>query len=34
MPYDRDMKGRQFIRKLRRAGVEIDTKRAKAGMCA
>ena len=23
------MKGRQFIRKLRRAGVEIDTKRGK-----
>ena len=31
MPYDRDMKGRQFIRKLRRAGVEIDTKRGKGG---
>ena len=31
MPYDRDMKGRQFIRKLRRAGVETDTKRGKGG---
>ena len=25
------MKGRQFIRKLRRAGVEVDTKRGKGG---
>lgn len=25
------MKGRQFVRKLRRAGVQIDTKRGKGG---
>ena len=25
------MKGRQFIRRLRRAGVQIDTKRGKGG---
>ena len=25
------MKGRQFVRKLRKAGVDIDTKRGKGG---
>ncbi len=31
MPYIPEMKGRQFIRKLRKAGVQIDTKRGKGG---